>query len=101
MVNQLNKAIEMQNKKITKTDAKYKKIVEDLKYELKAEISQSVIDLEEKIERFTVNSDNIKKSKSMIDYSVELKSSINDIGINNGEMSAHYSGEEMRIKEIQ
>ena len=32
VVNQLNKAIDMQNKKITKTDAKYKKIVEDLKY---------------------------------------------------------------------
>ena len=37
----------------------------------------------------------------MADYSVDLKSSINDIGINNGQVSGHYSAEEVRIKEIQ
>ena len=34
----------------------------------------------------------------MGDYSVDLKSSINDIGINNGEVSAHYSSDEIKLK---
>ena len=56
MVNQLNKAIDMQNKKLAKTDAKYKKIIEDMRTDIKSEISQTIYDLEERIERMGGNS---------------------------------------------
>ena len=57
--------------------------MEDFRIELKNKLNNAVSDLEEKIQRLTVSGDGIKKSKALGDYSVDLKSSINEICINN------------------
>lgn len=58
-------------------------------------MNQSLYDLEEKIERIAVSGDGGKK-KTTGDYSVELKSSINDIGISNNHIEA--SADEVKFK---